>query len=301
MKDKSYIEGRLKFYIKDFLEENPLSDILNYALFPAGKLFRSQLIYSLSHDLKSQSQLHEIFAASIEIHHTYTLVHDDLPAMDNDDYRRGRKSTHKKYNEWKAILAGDALLALSFGLLSKITDEYLPELLSLYHKYTGASGLIGGQFLDLEIDKDSNKSQSLADLLDVHTLKTARLIQLSLLGANLISTNQKIDQRSCEKLGLSIGLTFQLIDDLTELTEDIGEHEKDINPFLRFDPNNLVLIIEKELNSMTEIFKRYELDELQKVISDYLVKMNRIITQGEERITTFLPKILVNRLKNIII
>ena len=118
MKTATYIESKLKEHLDHALDLNLLNEPIQYAVFPPGKLFRSKLIYALSHDLNSHSDAHEFFASSIELHHSYTLVHDDLPTMDNDDYRRGKLSTHKKYGEWKAVLTGDALLALSFGPVS---------------------------------------------------------------------------------------------------------------------------------------------------------------------------------------
>jgi geranylgeranyl pyrophosphate synthase len=294
MKDLAYLNKKLEQHLEEHLEPHGLSEVLRYAVLPPGKLFRSQLVYALSHDLSSHTEAHELLASSIEIHHSYTLIHDDLPAMDDDDMRRGKQATHKKFGEWKAILAGDALLAMSFGLLANIKHENLNKLLALYHQLTGTNGLILGQFLDLE-----NQTSSIESIIEVHTLKTARLIQLSLMGSNLLSSAQ-IEQEDCSTLGLSIGIIFQLIDDLTELAEDLSQHEKEINPFLRFNQEEICTIIENEFNKMNGIFEKQNLPELESIIKNYLLKMNLKISSGENAIKKFLPEITMNRLKNLI-
>lgn len=295
MKSADYLHKKLSIHLEENLTEHDFSEVLRYAVLPAGKLFRSQLVYALSHDLKSHTEAHEFFASSIEIHHSYTLIHDDLPSMDNDDIRRGKASTHKRFGEWKAILAGDALLALSFGLLAEIAHPQLNKLIRLYHNFTGNSGLILGQVLDLE-----NKTRNLEDVLIIHTLKTARLIQLSLMGSNILSSSQMTEE-DCSSLGLSIGILFQLIDDLTELAEDFNDHEKDINPFLRFNQEEVCKVIEDEFIKMNIILKNQNLPNTQNIINNYMLKMNQTILSGEKNIKKHLPEALMNRLKNIII
>lgn len=284
MKSVQYIEKKIDCHLQEFTDENEFTKILNYAIFPAGKLFRPSLIYGLSHDTNSHNDNHEYFASSIEIHHSYTLIHDDLPAMDNDEYRRGKLSTHKKYGHWQAILAGDALLSLSYGLLSKINHKAINELIYLYHEFTGTRGLILGQVLDL-----NNKVDNLNDIIQIHTLKTARLIQLSLMGSNILS-DKPIDLKEIEKLGLSIGIVFQLIDDLTELTEKVGEHEKEINPFLRFNSNTIIEIINKEILLMRNILLKNELKNLEMICEGYLKKMKQRLVNSSEKIKLYLPE-----------
>jgi geranylgeranyl pyrophosphate synthase len=193
------------------LPHNELKDVILYSALPAGKMIRAQIIFAVGDDLQIEPLKLLQFAAFIELHHTYTLIHDDLPAMDNDDIRRGRASSHKKYNEWKAILAGDALMNLSFDYLNEIKNF---ELMKLALWCTGAKGLIGGQFLDLE-----QKNENFNAIKRLHELKTARLFVLCFLGTlYLKNTKNSISEfKNFFRLGQQWGLLFQLLDDLDDL------------------------------------------------------------------------------------
>lgn len=143
------INEDLKKAIHSSVHATHLAEIMDYAVLPAGKLFRPKLVEALSLDLSgtfTQDARH--LGSAIELHHAYTLVHDDLPAMDNDLIRRGKPSTHAKFGEWKAILTGDALLISSFEELMKITHSELRSIHKLFSWSTGARGLILGQFLE---------------------------------------------------------------------------------------------------------------------------------------------------------
>src|SRR5690606_35073769 len=129
----------IKTSLKSAGHHPELFKILDYAVLPAGKLFRPKLVEAIALDLGPQiTQDHLHLATAVEIHHAYTLVHDDLPAMDDDQYRRGKLSTHAAFNEWKAILAGDALLIHSFNELNKIKNENHRFLLRFFSWATGA-------------------------------------------------------------------------------------------------------------------------------------------------------------------
>lgn len=221
----------IKSALKKVVHDKDLLEVMDYAVFPAGKLFRPKLVEALALDLNlkvTNDHLH--LAAAIELHHAYTLVHDDLPSMDNDLIRRGKASTHAHYGEWKAILAGDALLIASFAELSHIDHQNFKKLHKLMTWTTGAKGLIEGQFLDLGADG----KVPMKKVVRIHELKTARLIQLATLGSYLLTEKQ--NQRGVIeflRLGREIGVSFQLLDDLSELSEkEVSEHEKNINPFL---------------------------------------------------------------------
>jgi len=291
MKSSAELQNLLNEHIKDFLPDNDFKDVLLYSLIPAGKLFRPKLVHALAHDLGQLTQNHFYLASSLEVHHTYTLIHDDLPAMDNDDYRRGKLSSHKKFNEFKAILAGDALLNISFGLLSSIEHKSLNTLLKLYSEYTGAKGLILGQVLDLE-----NSIHSIESILEIHTLKTARLIQLALEGSYLL-TDSQIDQKIISNLGLAIGISFQLLDDLSELTEDINDHELKINPFINLNSKSLFTILNKNLDTIQQTLDEYNLNESSKIMNEYFFKMSKIIQDGEKEIQKRIQGFLFSNLK----
>lgn len=236
---ETQFEHNLKIHLKQHTPEGLLRDVYEYVLLPAGKLFRPYLaasafqqvhgLPSVQRELKNPHSSLSLFCSLVEIHHAYTLVHDDLPAMDDDDERRGRPSAHIQFPEWKALLAGDGLHALSYRLLSLIQHPQLPTLMRLMSGLLGPKGLIHGQALDLS----ETMNESFSFLKQTHQLKTARLIQFSLLGGHLIA--ERANYRSAleiAKLGETLGLLFQFVDDLSELAEDLSPHELQVNPWL---------------------------------------------------------------------
>lgn len=257
--------------------KNHLFEIMEYAVFPAGKLFRPRLVEAIALDVDGEMSLNHLhLAAAIEIHHAYTLVHDDLPSMDNDLMRRGKASTHAKYGEWKAILTGDALLIASFNEISKINHSRFQEIFKLMTWTTGAKGLVEGQFRDLEANGNSN----ILDVVRIHELKTGRLIQLSTLGAYLLAANNeyrgKIDFL---RLGKNIGVTFQLLDDLGELTSsNVSQHEMKINPFIHSGPEAL-RYLKATHASIGEIIKKYQLHHVDNMLRDYFLSNKKRLLQ----------------------
>jgi geranylgeranyl pyrophosphate synthase len=222
------INSAIQNALKNTSFPEELSRIMDYAVFPAGKLFRPRLVMALASDLKMPLDKVIHLAAAIELHHAYTLVHDDLPAMDNDAMRRGKASTHAQFGEWKAILAGDALLISSFHEVQKTMN---PDVQKLFTWATGARGLVLGQFLDLSTFGEL----SLKEVVRIHELKTSRLLQVATLGTYQLSTQKKSlrDAVTFFRLGRDIGVSFQLLDDLDDLnTAELSSHEKSINPFL---------------------------------------------------------------------
>lgn len=248
-----------------------LKEVMDYAVLPAGKLFRPKLVEALSLDLNNEiTQNEKHLGAAIELHHAYTLVHDDLPSMDNDLIRRGKPSTHAKYGEWKAVLAGDSLLISSFEELMKISHPEIIRLHRLFTWATGARGLIAGQFLDLGAKGKLNISR----VLRVHELKTARLIQVATCGTYLLSSREKNLRGFIEhlRLGREIGLTFQLLDDLNELTApEVSDHERDINPFLLATSDALGELRLSHMRLTAIIFK-YRLNHIEKMLLEYFKK-----------------------------
>ncbi|MBY0518012.1 MAG: polyprenyl synthetase family protein [Bacteriovoracaceae bacterium] len=222
-------DKELQLILKRYVKHPEIHTILDYATRPPGKLFRPRLLEALAHDLKI-TDLHDVkvLGCALEIHHAYSLVHDDLPSMDNDDVRRGKPSTHKAFGEWKALLAGDALLCLSFELLENLKTKNASLIRKFFHWSTGARGLILGQWIDLGLEGQNNARH----LMRMHELKTARLMQIACVGAMSMSS-QKSDLKSFMRLGQDIGLAFQLLDDLDDLnSEKLSDHELQVNPFL---------------------------------------------------------------------
>jgi geranylgeranyl pyrophosphate synthase len=261
------LEKAIKKALKNCVLHPELMSVMDYAVFPAGKLFRPRLVEALALDLNQKltpSHLH--LAAAIELHHAYTLVHDDLPAMDNDLIRRGKPSTHAQFGEWRAILAGDALLIASFEELAQINHHNFRAINKLMSWTTGAKGLIAGQFLDLMADG----KMDFKNVVRVHELKTGRLIQMATLGSYLLTKEQNLRGKiDFLRLGREIGVSFQLLDDLTELAEsNVSPHEKSINPFISSSEealNELGHSIERIL----QIALKHRLLNVAKMLRDY--------------------------------
>ncbi len=266
--------------LKNSAHQNELFEIMEYATFPAGKLFRPRLVEAMAQDLDGKfSENHIHLAAALELHHAYTLVHDDLPAMDNDLIRRGKPSTHAKYGEWKAILAGDALLISSFHELHKINHVNAQKVFKLFSWATGAKGLILGQFLDL----GANGKLTLSEVVRIHELKTARLLQIATLGSYLLSTKvpDKKLSRSYLRLGREIGLCFQLLDDLSDLnTLTLNDHEKDINPFL-INAEKAFEVLAASSSRLKKILKANKLPRIEKMLHDFFAKSKIDLIQNE--------------------
>jgi len=273
-------------------------NVYTYSLFPAGKLFRPSLCLSVGmdmdgiglNDIELKSSLASASAA-LEVHHTYTLMHDDLPCMDNDDERRGRPSSHIKFNEWKALLGGDGLLNASYRLVSLGSHANTSTAVKLFAWATGPKGLIQGQVLDLS----EEMNLSFENLLKTHELKTARLIQLSMLLGMLYS--KKSDWKAAKflwRLGYAVGISFQLIDDLTELTEENpGEHELAVNPWLT-SPEKCQDTLVNQLKIINEILEVQELTLTKTVLDAYFEKMKGIISNNAEMILNHVNKSGIN-------
>ena len=172
------------------------------------------------------------FMAALEYIHNYSLVHDDLPAMDNDEYRRGQKTTHVVYGEDLAILAGDALLNYAFetiadGMMQNPSDVNMIKAFQIFAKKAGIFGMVGGQSVDV-INENNNCEMTMDDILFIHENKTAALIECALMcGAALAGANdEQISQM--EKVGSNIGLAFQIQDDILDATGSFEELGKPI-------------------------------------------------------------------------
>lgn len=291
-----YIHKNLEEHLEIILPNHDISNVYKYPCLPPGKVFRPLLVAAIYEDFEnkeyiSQNKLlsaHNLLASSIEIHHAYTLVHDDLPCMDDDDFRRGRASTHKKFNEWKALLAGDTLLIGSFRLLSMINHQQAQNLFKIFSHMTGGKGLIHGQVIDLSLEMN----ESLEKLLLTHELKTARLIQLSILGSYLLTKNPNFKTaKKLIRLGKKIGISFQLIDDLTELVEkELTKHETDVNPWPK-DFNLVSNILKNYLDDIKTHIDELKLTSLKVVLGAYFKKQYNTLKDGEENIKKHLKDI----------
>ncbi len=209
--------------------EKVLIDAMEYSLKAGGKRVRPQLVFEFNALCGGNFQSALPFACAVEMIHTYSLVHDDLPCMDNDDLRRGKPSNHKVFGEDTALLAGDALLTLAFEILSgdkasKLAGDRACRIAAnTLAKYSGANGMVGGQIIDLA---NENKSAPVEILQEMDYKKTACLIkaacELGCISAN--ADEKKI--KSASEYGESIGLAFQIQDDILDATssdEELGK------------------------------------------------------------------------------
>jgi geranylgeranyl diphosphate synthase type II len=193
---------------------------MRYCVFAGGKRLRPVLCIAAAEACGGKREDALVAACAVELMHTYSLIHDDLPCMDDDDLRRGRPTCHKVYGEGMAVLCGDALLTEAFAVLARSKSvEMIAELASA----GGSRKLIGGQVLDLE---GEGKSFSLAELIRIHEAKTAALLTTSIrLGAMSAGADSE-QMAALTKFGHALGLAFQVIDDIldvTQTTENLGK------------------------------------------------------------------------------
>ena len=206
-----------------------LKEAIRYTLFAPGKRIRSVLVLWCCELVAGQANRNaEIAAAAIEMVHTYSLVHDDLPAMDNDDFRRGQPTCHKAFDEATAILAGDALLTLAFEILAKEIDEptVAVKLIGQLAQDAGPGGMIAGQMADMKFTIENQKSQIVNQLEYIHINKTAKMFRCAAaMGAVCGGAGKKPFNCLCE-YGLRIGLGFQIADDILDVSgsrEQLGK------------------------------------------------------------------------------
>jgi len=282
------ILDNLKQHLHQSLPNDPIQSVYNYCVLPPGKLFRPKLVHAIANDLSKNFKLtphcdHALLCSFVEIHHAYTLVHDDLPCMDDDDMRRNKPSAHKAFGEWKALLIGDGLLNISYEILSKLKSTNLRLILKIATRCLGPKGLIQGQVLDL----DNQMLESFSSIKKTHEFKTARLIQISLLLSYLliedpkeISTTPYRTSLEITQLGKYLGLTFQFIDDLSELTSmDLSQHEQEINPWFTF-PTQVSLELIKGIQEIDKISGRLGLNHFQQTYKGYITQMTSSIIEG---------------------
>ncbi len=213
-----------EFFNKIECPSDTLLEAMKYSFFSGGKRIRAQLVYIIGEMFDINiSECHKI-AMAIELIHTYSLVHDDLPAMDNDTLRRGKTTCHVKFNEATAILAGDSLQTLSFQVIQEI-DVYdintLKKLNTTLAQCSGANGMVAGQQLDLE---GENKSLGIKNLDIIYINKTARMFAASILMPYLLSKHITTDiTKTLKSISLLIGLSFQIKDDILDVTKSTTE------------------------------------------------------------------------------
>jgi geranylgeranyl diphosphate synthase type II len=213
-----FVDELLKRLLASQPIDGQLKEALSYTLSAPGKRLRSALVLWCCELIGGQVNHNaEIAAAAIEMVHTYSLIHDDLPAMDNDDLRRGLPTCHKAFNEATAILTGDALLTLAFEILAKEVDEptVAVKLICQLAQDAGPSGMIAGQMADLEAENGKGDKELLEY---IHTNKTAKMFRCAAIMGAICggATNGQLETLS--EYGLKIGLSFQIADDILDVS-----------------------------------------------------------------------------------
>ncbi len=224
--------------------EKKLFEAINYSILSSGKRLRPFLTIQSSKlfDVDEKNALR--VASSIEMIHAYSLIHDDLPSMDNDILRRGLPTTHKKYNEATAILAGDSLLTLSFEVLSDTLTHNDPtircELIHELAKAAGACGMVAGQMMDLEAE---NKKLSIGVITRIQRLKTGALIAFSCNAGPILGRAEKKQKFALQGYAHDIGLAYQIRDDLLDVTSTAKKLGKKVNKDKKAGKKNFVSIL----------------------------------------------------------
>ena len=226
----------------------------NYSVSNGGKRIRPILLLEFYKMCGGDDDCAYNFACALEMIHTYSLIHDDLPSMDNDDYRRGKPSCHKQYGEGMALLAGDGLLTEAFSVAAKTLSlpyERVCKCIEILANNAGFDGMVGGQVIDTECEPTDNVDV----LLNMYDLKTSHLIRsASTIGATLAGADDEIIA-AADKYGYNLGIAFQLIDDILDTTGDFSKLGKPIGSDEKNDKNTAVKLLGVE--KCRELAKEY--------------------------------------------
>ena len=265
---KKVVENSLKELLGNYRGKYPekLAEAMEYAVMNGGKRIRPILMYMIcdlfeKNNCKSYDKIKEI-AVALEFIHCYSLVHDDLPEMDNDDYRRGKLTVHKKYNEAIGVLVGDVLLTEAFGIIANsksLGDKNKVEIISKLSEYAGFFGMVGGQFVDMESE---NKKVEIDILKYIHAHKTGKLLTAAI---ELPMIALDIESEKREKMveySKLLGIAFQIKDDILDIEgnfEEIGKKSNDIE------------------NDKTTYPSIFGLEESKRLLQEYLERAKKII------------------------
>jgi farnesyl diphosphate synthase len=208
------------FYLNKFLNKQNNSELISamkYGLFPGGKKIRSKILIDIGSLLSIEYKTLIAIGAAIECIHAYSLIHDDLPCMDNDKIRRGKPSTHIKFGESTAVLAGNSLLTMAFEILTnpalKVSEKIKINLIQKLSECSGHLGIAGGQYLDLSYEK---KKVSKKKIIDMEIKKTGKLFSFCCVAPAIIKKKNLKEIKFFENIGSDIGLLFQIADDLID-------------------------------------------------------------------------------------
>tara|TARA_X000000950_G_scaffold139341_1_gene172893 strand:+ start:227 stop:1099 length:873 start_codon:yes stop_codon:yes gene_type:complete len=207
-------------FLRGFIAKQKKSDLavaMKYGLFSGGKKIRSKILFDIGSLFKLDKKTLIILGAAVECIHAYSLIHDDLPCMDDDSIRRGKPSAHVKFGEATAVLAGNSLLTMAFEILShnnlNINEKIKIDLINKISVSSGHLGIAGGQYLDLKYER---KKVSKKKIVEMEIKKTGKLFSFCCVAPLIIKRKNKKDINKFEKIGSDIGLLFQVADDLID-------------------------------------------------------------------------------------
>ena len=274
LKEKTdFFETELKKELQELSYPETIADGMEYAVLNGGKRLRPFLLFATLELLNEDIKKGVKSAIALEMIHSYSLVHDDLPALDNDDYRRGKLTTHKVFGEAEGILIGDSLLTYAFYVLSQKNLEFLSfeqivNIISKTSEYAGINGMIGGQMIDIESE---NKKIDLETLKYIHSHKTGKLIKLPIEIACIIANVEKDKKEVLEEYANLIGLAFQVKDDILDVEGTFEELGKPVGSDVDLHKATYPSILGME--------------ESKKILNDTVEKAKEIIKNkfGEEK------------------
>ncbi len=260
----SVTANSVREFFKNYIKpDNELNCIISYALLAPGKMLRAHLTMSFAELAQLDKQSALKVAAAIEAIHCYSLIHDDLPALDDDDYRRGQLTIHKKYDEASAILVGDALQSLAFQLLSEINNAAPENLLNLFKEFSAAigyQGMVLGQYIDI-----TNQQQNLEEISMMQSLKTGKLIEISCLAPFILVADQPQIQDLVKDYAVKLGIAYQIKDDLLDLADS-----KLLGKTAGKDQ------LQEKKNLVTLLGKQQAQSELDKLLTEILIALDKL-------------------------
>lgn len=267
-------------------QQRIIFEAMNYSVRAGGKRLRPILMEETYHMFGGSSAVIEPFMAAIEMIHTYSLVHDDLPAMDNDEYRRGKKTTHAVYGEAMGILAGDALLNLAYETAAKafdmeVADTRVARAFAVLAKKAGVYGMVGGQVVDVESEKSDDCSITREKLDFIYRLKTGALIESSMMIGAILAGASPDEISRVEQIAAKLGLAFQIQDDVLDVTSTLEVLGKPVGSDEKNNKATYVTFegLDKAVSDVERISKEAEeqLDDLEyddaflKELFEYLI------------------------------
>ena len=281
------VEKSITGYLEELHYPEVIAEGMRYAVLNGGKRIRPVLLLMVLELLKCKEEKGMATAAAIEMIHSYSLVHDDLPALDNDDYRRGKLTTHKKFGEAEGILIGDALLTHAFYILSEknmdiVESSKIVKIISKTAEYSGVNGMIGGQMVDIDSE---GKRIELPVLQYIHTHKTGKLLRLHVEAGIIIAGATAKQEEVLKEYAELIGLAFQIKDDILDIEGDFEKIGKPVASDLKLEKSTYPSIF--GLEQSKEILKE-KVEMAKKIISDefgedrqWFVKLAEYIAERE--------------------